>query len=54
MASGRVTYLFYVTDRPQNNFQIEGNHFRAKQEFKFGFGYRKAPWRRRVVPGRRA
>ena len=31
-----------MTDRPQNNFQIEGNHFRGAQEFKFGFGYRKA------------
>jgi len=36
------TYLFYITDRPQNNFQIEGNHFRGDQEFKFGFGYRKS------------
>jgi carboxypeptidase family protein/TonB-dependent receptor-like protein len=36
------SYLFYVTDRPQNNFQIEGNHFRTNHEFKFGFGYRKA------------
>jgi hypothetical protein len=36
------SYWFYVTDRPQNNFQIEGNHFRGNHEFKFGFGYRKA------------
>ena len=36
------SYVFYVTDRPQNNFQIEGNHFRGKHELKFGFGYRKA------------
>ena len=36
------TYPFYVTDRPQNNFQIEGNHFRGNHEFKFGFGYKKA------------
>ena len=37
-----ASYVFYVTDRPQNNFQIEGNHFRGKHELKFGFGYRKA------------
>jgi carboxypeptidase family protein/TonB-dependent receptor-like protein len=36
------TYFFYETDRPQNNFQIEGNHFRGAHELKFGFGYRKA------------
>jgi hypothetical protein len=36
------SYVFYVTDRPQNNLQIEGNHFRGKHELKFGFGYRKA------------
>src|SRR4029450_13084513 len=36
------TYFFYNTDRPQNNFQIEGNHFRGAHELKFGFGYRKA------------
>jgi hypothetical protein len=36
------SYLFYNTDRPQNNFQIEGNHFRGSHEFKFGFGWRKS------------
>ena len=36
------SYWFYTTDRPQNNFQVEGNHFRGNHEFKFGFGYRKA------------
>jgi hypothetical protein len=36
------TYGFYKTDRPQLNFQIEGNHFRGSHEFKFGFGWRKS------------
>jgi carboxypeptidase family protein/TonB-dependent receptor-like protein len=35
------TYLFYVTDRPQNNATFEGNYFRGSHEFKFGFGWRK-------------
>ena len=36
------TYSFYNTDRPQNNVQFEGNHFRGSHELKFGFGYRKS------------
>jgi hypothetical protein len=36
------TFVFYGTDRPQHNAQFEGNYFRGKHEFKFGFGWRKA------------
>jgi hypothetical protein len=36
------SYLFYNTDRPQLNAQLEGNHFRGGHEFKFGFGWRKS------------
>jgi carboxypeptidase family protein/TonB-dependent receptor-like protein len=36
------TISFYVTDRPQHNAQFEGNYFKGKHEFKFGFGWRKA------------
>jgi hypothetical protein len=36
------TFGFYLTDRPQKNFQIEGNHFRGSHELKFGFGWRKS------------
>ena len=36
------SYLFYATDRPQHNVQLEGMHFRGNSEYKFGFGYRKA------------
>lgn len=40
--SARGSYLFYNTDRPQLNLQLEGNNFRGSHEFKFGFGWRKA------------
>ena len=36
------SYWFYVTDRPQNNINVDGNHFRGSHEFKFGFGYKRA------------
>jgi hypothetical protein len=36
------SFVFYQTERPQNNVQLEGNHFRGNHEFKFGFGFRKA------------
>jgi hypothetical protein len=36
------TISFYNTDRPQHNAQFEGNYFRGRHEFKFGFGWRKA------------
>jgi hypothetical protein len=32
----------YKTDRPQNNFAVDGNSFRGRHELKFGFGWRKA------------
>jgi hypothetical protein len=33
--------LYFVdTVRPMHQFQIDGNHFRGKHEFKFGFQYR--------------
>jgi hypothetical protein len=32
----------YITDRPQNAVQFDGNFFRGKHELKFGYGYRKA------------
>ncbi len=32
----------YITDRPQNNFAVDGNSFRGHHELKFGFGWRKA------------
>jgi hypothetical protein len=35
------SYLFYLTDRPQHNLNLDGNYFRGSHEFKFGFGYRK-------------
>ncbi len=41
-SSWQGSYAFYNTERPQNNFQIEGNHFRGSHDFKFGFGYRKS------------
>src|SRR5262245_15381133 len=34
------SYYFADTARPQHQFQIDGNHFRGKQEVKFGFQYR--------------
>jgi hypothetical protein len=39
---GRFSWYEYRTIRPQWNTQIDGNHFRGRHEFKFGFGYRKA------------
>jgi hypothetical protein len=32
----------YITDRPQNAFQADGNFFRGRHEIKFGYGWRKA------------
>jgi hypothetical protein len=32
----------YITDRPQNAFQADGNFFRGHHEIKFGYGWRKA------------
>ena len=32
----------YITDRPQNNFAMDGNSFHGHHELKFGFGWRKA------------
>jgi Carboxypeptidase regulatory-like domain/TonB-dependent Receptor Plug Domain len=34
------SYLHYDTTRPQHQFQVDGNHFLGRQEFKFGFQYR--------------
>ena len=34
------SYFHYETTRPQNQFQVDGNHFMGKQELKFGFQYR--------------
>ncbi len=34
------SFYFYDTARPQHQFQIDGSHFRGKQELKFGFQYR--------------
>jgi hypothetical protein len=34
------SYLHYDTTRPQHQFQVDGNHFRGRQELKFGFQYR--------------
>jgi hypothetical protein len=39
---GRFSWYEYRTVRPQWNTQIDGNHFRGRHEFKFGFGFRKA------------
>jgi hypothetical protein len=39
---GRFSWYEYRTTRPQWNTQIDGNHFRGRHEFKFGFGFRKA------------
>jgi hypothetical protein len=36
------TYTKYITDRPVNAMQADGNFFRGKHEVKFGFGWRKA------------
>ncbi len=36
------SYVNFSTDRPANNFNVDGNHFRGKHELKFGFGWRKA------------
>ncbi len=38
----RGSFVFYNTQRPQQNLQVEGNHFRGDHEFKFGFGWRKS------------
>jgi hypothetical protein len=32
----------YSTNRPQNNFALDGNSFKGRHELKFGFGWRKA------------
>jgi hypothetical protein len=32
----------YITKRPQNAVQFDGNFFRGKHELKFGYGWRKA------------
>jgi hypothetical protein len=32
----------YITDRPVDAFQADGNFFRGKHEIKFGYGWRKA------------
>ena len=34
------SFYHYETTRPQNQFQVDGNHFLGKQEIKFGFQYR--------------
>lgn len=39
---GRNSWYEYRTTRPQNNTTLEGNYFRGRHEFKFGFGYRTA------------
>jgi Carboxypeptidase regulatory-like domain len=36
------TYVNYSTNRPQNNVQVEGNYFTGSNEFKAGFGWRRA------------
>ncbi|HUL71495.1 MAG TPA: TonB-dependent receptor [Vicinamibacterales bacterium] len=35
-------YVNYVTDRPQDTVQLEGNSFKGIHELKFGFGWRKS------------
>ena len=36
------SYQKYITDRPQNAFQADGNFFKGHHEIKFGYGWRKA------------
>jgi hypothetical protein len=35
------SYNNYVTDRPQDTFNMDANYFRGNQEFKFGYSWRK-------------
>jgi hypothetical protein len=32
----------YITDRPQDNFSLDGNTFKGHHELKYGFGWRRA------------
>ncbi|MEO7134170.1 MAG: TonB-dependent receptor, partial [Vicinamibacterales bacterium] len=36
------SYQAYITNRPQNALQGDGNYFRGHHEIKFGYGWRKA------------
>ena len=46
------SYYKYITDRPQNAVQFDGNFFRGKHEIKFGYGWRKADTdSSSIVPG---
>ena len=36
------SYSFYLTDRPQDNISVDGNHFKGRHELKFGFGWRRS------------
>jgi hypothetical protein len=46
------SYYKYITDRPQNAVQFDGNYFRGKHEIKFGYGWRKADTdSSSIVPG---
>lgn len=36
------SYFRYATNRPQDNFNAEGNVFKGNHELKFGFGWRSA------------
>jgi hypothetical protein len=36
------SYVFYLTDRPQDVASMDGNVFKGNHELKFGFGWRKA------------
>lgn len=38
----RGTYSEYITGRPQNAIQGDGNYFHGHHEIKFGYGWRKA------------
>jgi hypothetical protein len=45
----------YITDRPQNAIQADGNFFRGHHEIKFGYGWRKADVdSSSIVPGANA
>jgi hypothetical protein len=35
------SYNNYITDRPQDTFNMDANYFRGNQEFKFGYSWRK-------------
>jgi hypothetical protein len=48
----RVSFSKYITKRPQNAVQADGNFFRGKHELKFGFGWRRADVESSsIVPG---